>query len=127
MKFILGTNTLGAVGYILLLSVKNDAVRYFACFVCTIAVYNGTGLNLAWINVNMAPQYRRATAIGIMQTVGNSAGIVSGQVYRKSPYVLGHGFSLGAIIVANILICFHLFYLVRKTKEKKQILAGERE
>ncbi|KAI8671946.1 hypothetical protein LRP88_03526 [Fusarium phalaenopsidis] len=124
--FILFTNSLGGIGYILLIAVKNNAVKYFATFVCTIAVYNGTGLNLAWLNVNMAPQYRRATAIGIQQTIGNSAGIVAGQVYRKSPYMLGHGFSLGSIVVANILVSIHLAYLLRSNKEKAAILAGER-
>ncbi|KAH6989041.1 major facilitator superfamily domain-containing protein [Ilyonectria sp. MPI-CAGE-AT-0026] len=123
--FILFTNSLGAIGYILLIAVSNNSVKYFATFVCTIAVYNGTGLNLAWLNVNMAPQYRRATAIGIQQTIGNSAGIVAGQVYRKSPYMLGHGFSLGCIVVANILVSTHLIYLVRSNKEKAAILAGE--
>ncbi|KAL2687959.1 hypothetical protein Neosp_005529 [[Neocosmospora] mangrovei] len=124
--FILFTNSLGGIGYILLIAVHNNAVKYFATFVCTIAVYNGTGLNLAWLNVNMAPQYRRATAIGIQQTIGNSAGIVAGQVYRKSPYMLGHGFSLGSIVVANILVSIHLAYLLRSNKEKAAILAGER-
>lgn len=115
------------MGYILLIAVKNNAVKYFACFVCTIAVYNGTGLNLAWININVAPQYRRATAIGIQQTIGNAAGIVAGQVYRESPYILGHGFSLGCIVFANGLVAIHLIYLLRKNKEKRDILAGGRE
>lgn len=89
-------------------------------------MYNGTGLNLAWLNINMAPQYRRATSIGIQQTIGNSAGLVAGQIYRQSPYVLGNSFSLGAIGVAEILIAVHLIYLVRKNKEKEQIMAGEK-
>ncbi|KAF5510905.1 putative transporter [Colletotrichum siamense] len=101
--FLFSTNILGAVGYAILIGVSNNAVKYFACFVCTIAVYNGTGLNLAWLNVNMAPQYRRATAIGIQQTIGNSAGAVAGQIYRSSPYLLGNIFSLGAIFVAEFL------------------------
>ncbi|CAG9981782.1 unnamed protein product [Clonostachys byssicola] len=125
--FILGTNFFGMIGYIILIASSNNAVKYFACFVCTIAVYNGTGLNLAWLNVNMAPQYRRATAIGIQQTIGNAAGIVAGQVYRESPYMLGHGFSLGAIAVANTLVGIHLWLLLRMNKEKRQILAGEKE
>lgn len=115
------------MGYIILIAVKNNAVRYFACFVCTIAVYNGTGLNLAWLNVNTAPQYRRATAIGIMMTIGNSAGVVAGQVYRESPYLLGNSFSLGCIVVANILITIHFVYLVRSNRVKRAILAGEIE
>ncbi|KAI0383984.1 high-affinity nicotinic acid transporter-like protein [Hypomontagnella monticulosa] len=125
--FLLGTNLIGAVGYALLLGVKSNSVKYFACFICTIAVYNGTGLNLAWLNVNMAPQYRRATAIGIQQTIGNSAGAVAGQIYREAPFYLGNGFSLGAIVVAEILISIHLIYLNRQNKEKERILAGEIE
>ncbi|KAJ5010305.1 putative transporter [Colletotrichum sp. SAR 10_99] len=125
--FLFGTNILGAVGYAILIGVSNNAVRYFACFVCTIAVYNGTGLNLAWLNVNMAPQYRRATAIGIQQTIRNSAGAVAGQIYRSSPYLLGNSFSLGAIFVAECLVMTHWFYLRKLEKEKRAILSGEME
>ncbi|EQB49029.1 major facilitator superfamily transporter [Colletotrichum gloeosporioides Cg-14] len=113
---------LGAVGYAILIGVSNNAVKYFACFVCTIAVYNGTGLNLAWLNVNMAPQ-----SIGIQQTIENSAGAVAGQIYRSSPYLLGNSFSLGAIFVAECLIAIHWFYLRRLEKEKEAILSGEME
>lgn len=60
-------------------------------------------------------------------TIGNSAGIVAGQVYRESPYILGHSFSLGSIVVANILVAIHLIYILRKNKEKAAILAGELE
>lgn len=115
---------MGAIGYATLIGVSNNAVKYFACFVCTIAVYNGTGLNLAWLNVNTAPQYRRATAIGIQQTIGNSAGAVAGQIYRNSPYLLGNSFSLGAIFVAECLIVIHWLFLRRLDKEKEAILAG---
>lgn len=119
MKFIFGMNMLGVVGYILLLSVKNDVVCYFVCFVCMIVVYNGMGFNFVWINVNMVFQYCCVIVIGIMQMVGNFVGIVFGQVYWKSLYVFGYGFFFGVIIVVNILICFYLFYLVCKIKEKK--------
>ncbi|KAL3459101.1 putative MFS transporter [Aspergillus heterothallicus] len=125
--FLLLTNAIGILGYALLLGVKSDAVKYFACFVCTIAVYNGTGLNLAWLNVNVAPQYRRATAIGIQMTIGNAAGAVAGQVYREAPYYLGNGFSLGAIVVAEVLITVHIIYLRRQNRVKERILSGEIE
>lgn len=144
MQFLFGTNILGAIGYAILIGASNNAVKYFACFVCTIAVYNGTGLNLAWLNVNMAPQCklpvsslapltnkknqdRRATAIGIQQTIGNSAGAVAGQIYRSTPYLLGNSFSLGAIFVAECLVTIHWFYLRRQEKEKREILAGNKE
>jgi predicted MFS family arabinose efflux permease len=125
--FVFFTNIFGIIGYLLLLFVSNNAVKFFATFLCAIAVYNGPGLNLTWLNVNIAPHYRRATAIGLQQTIGNTAGIVAGQIYRNSPYVLGHGFSLGAICVAELLILTKAYYINRCTKKKEMIASGEIE
>lgn len=123
--FLLFSNVFGIIGYILLLTVSSNAVKFFATFLCAIAVYNGPGLNVTWLNVNFAPHYRRATAIGMQQTMGNTAGIVAGQIYTKSPFMLGHGFSLGALVVAQILILVQVWYLKRCTSEKEKIARGE--
>jgi hypothetical protein len=122
----LTTNVLGIIGYIILLTASNNAIEYFACFLVSISAYSGSGMNIAWLNVNMAPQYRRATAIGIQQTLGNLAGVVAGQIYRKSPYVLGKGFSLGSIILASVLVATQILYLSSKNKEKVLIVSDER-
>ncbi|OOF96823.1 hypothetical protein ASPCADRAFT_145626 [Aspergillus carbonarius ITEM 5010] len=125
--FILGTNIFGIIGYILLLSVSSNAVKYFATYLCGVAVYTGVGLNVAWLNVNVAPQYRRALAIGLQQTIGNCAGIVAGQVYRTSPYVLGNAFSLGSLVVAQVVVALHAGYLRRENAKKEAILAGKED
>lgn len=125
--FILFANVFGIVGYILLLCDVPHGVKFFGTFLCAIAVYTGPGLNMAWLNVNVAPQYRRAASIGLQQTIGNTAGIVAGQVYRKSPYVLGNGFSLGALCVAQILIVTKYLYIRKCNAEKRQIASGEKE
>ncbi|KAK1139228.1 hypothetical protein N8T08_001158 [Aspergillus melleus] len=125
--FMLVTNVFGIVGYIILLSVSNNAVKYFATYLCGIATYTGVGLNVAWLNVNVAPQYRRALAIGLQQTLGNCAGIVAGQVYRESPYLLGNAFSLGALAVAQGIIVVHAWYLRREDREKERILEGKED
>ena len=121
------SNIFGIVGYILLLAVENTAVKYFATFLVGITTYTGVGLNVAWLNVNVAGQYRRALEIGLQQTVGNTAGIVSGQIYRKVPYVLGNAFSLGSLVVAQFLATGMGFYLRRENKIKEQIASGEKE
>ncbi|KAL2829619.1 MFS general substrate transporter [Aspergillus pseudoustus] len=118
------TNTLGIAGYILLLTVQTGGVRYFATFLCVSAVYVGPGLNLAWLNANTAPHYKRAAAIGIQQSIGNSAGIVSGQIYRTAPYVLGNSMSLGALGVAEILIAGMVLYLRKENRAKEETLMG---
>lgn len=119
------TNVFGIVGYIILLTVSSNGVKYFATFLCAIAVYNGPGINLTWLNVNVAPHYRRATAVGFQQTMGNTAGIVAGQIYRKSPYRLGHGFSLGALCLAQVLVVGKMLYVRMCNRKKDRIASGE--
>jgi hypothetical protein len=126
-QFIFFANVFGIIGYLLLLFVSNDSVKFFATFLCAIAVYTGPGLNVAWLNVNIAPHYRRATAIGMQQSIGNIAGVVAGQIYRSPPYKLGHGFSLGILCLSQVLIVGKAFYIKRCTTKKAKIASGEIE
>jgi len=99
-------------------------VKYFATFLCAIAVYIGPGINLTWLNVNVAPHYRRATAIGFQQSMGNTAGIVAGQIYRTAPYKLGNSFSLGALCVSQVLIAGKILYIKRENGIKEKLAGG---
>lgn len=111
----------------MLLVVSKNGVKFFATFLCAIAVYSGVGLNVAWLNVNIAPHYRRATAIGMQQTIGNAAGIVAGQIYRSSPYILGHAFSMGSLVVAQLLVLLTLVFYRYYNNMKVKIKRGEVE
>lgn len=74
----------------------------------------------------MAPHYRRATAIGLQQTIGNIAGVVAPQVYNSAPYRLGHWCSLGSAIICMALISTQIGYLYVLNKRKEKISNGER-
>ncbi|CRG89473.1 putative transporter C1683,12 [Talaromyces islandicus] len=125
--FLFCANIFSIVGYVLLIAVSNNAVKYFATYLCAVAVYLGPGLNLAWLNVNVAPHHRRAVAVGLQQTMGNTAGIVAGQIYRTKPYVLGNSFSLGAVCVSQIIIVVKMFYLRGEMATKRKIASGEED
>ncbi|KAK1751029.1 major facilitator superfamily domain-containing protein [Echria macrotheca] len=125
--FVAFANVFGIVGYILILCPTPNGVKFFGTFLCAVAVYNGPGLNLTWLNVNVAPHYRRAAAIGIQQSLANSAGIVAGQIYRTAPYVLGNAFSVGALGLAQVLIGIKWLYIRRCNSLKEKIQAGEVE
>jgi hypothetical protein len=126
--FLFCANIFSIVGYILLIAVSNNAVKYFATYLCAVAVYLGPGLNLAWLNVNVAPHHRRAVAVGLQQTMGNTAGIVAGQIYRTSPYVLGNSFSLGAICVSQVIVVGKMLYLRKEMTTKNKIASsGEQD
>ncbi|KAK3386779.1 major facilitator superfamily domain-containing protein [Podospora didyma] len=123
--FILFANVFGIIGYILIMCPTANGIKFFGTFLCAIAVYNGPGLNLTWLNVNVAPHYRRAASIGFQQTLGNTAGIVAGQIYREAPYVLGNGFSVAAIGLSQFLILGKWFYIRRCNEMKRKIESGE--
>lgn len=120
-------NIPGIIGYILILCPTGNGVKFFGTFLCAVAVYNGPGLNLTWLNVNVAPHYRRATAIGVQLSMGNSAGIVAGQIYRTAPYVLGNSFSVGALGAVQLIIIAKWFYLRHCNSQKEKIANGQME
>ncbi|KAF6829258.1 MFS transporter [Colletotrichum plurivorum] len=125
--FVFLANIPGILGYILIICPTSNGVKFFGTFLCAVAVYNGPGLNLTWLNVNIAPHYRRATAIGMQLAIGNSAGIVAGQIYRTAPYLLGNAFSVGALGLAQVLVVIKWLYIRRCNEMKRKIASGEIE
>ncbi|OAA61497.1 MFS transporter [Cordyceps fumosorosea ARSEF 2679] len=120
-------NLPGIVGYVLIICSASNGVKFLGTFLCAIAVYNGPGLNLTWLNVNVAPHYRRATAIGMQLSIGNSAGVVAGQIYRTAPYRLGNIFSVAALGLAQMLIIVKWLYLRQQNRQKDKYLAGSED
>lgn len=71
---------------------------------------------------------KRATAIGIQQTIGNTGGIVAGQIYRsgdKPRYVLGHAVSLGAMALALVGLTIETW--ICKSRNAKKLAMTEEE
>ncbi|CAK7219089.1 hypothetical protein SCUCBS95973_003706 [Sporothrix curviconia] len=120
---LFGLNIFALVGYLLILLVPANGVKYFACYLIAIPLYCGPGINETWIVNNAAPHYRRATALGLSQAIGNLAGVVSGQVYRAAPYHLGHWFSFGCVVLAMACIAIQLVYF-RALNRKKELIAS---
>jgi hypothetical protein len=56
--------------------------------------------------------------------MSNTAGIVTGKIHRKSPYRLGHGFSLGTLCVAQVLVVDKMLYIRMCNRKKKAIAKG---
>jgi len=58
----------------LLATVNSVGGRYFALYVVAGGLYITPGLNVTWIGMNTRGHYKRATAVGLNQLIGNSAG-----------------------------------------------------
>ena len=74
-----------AAGYALYLGVPTHlrGVLYFSTFLVAPGVYIIVGLNVSWLLNSHAPYYKRAMAIGMNQSIGNSAGVVVSHI--RSP------------------------------------------
>lgn len=118
-------NFVSIAGYIILMTVHNNAVKYFACFLITFALYLNVGLNETWLASNTAPIDKRSTSIAANQTFGNIAGIIAPLVYRNSPYILGHAFTLGCLVVSCTATAIQSYILYRINQERK--IARENE
>ncbi|KAI4594982.1 hypothetical protein KJ359_007233 [Pestalotiopsis sp. 9143b] len=119
-----------AVGYALMLGVPmtSTSVLYFATFVTATGIYCVVGLNVTWVSNSNAGYFKRATAIGLQQTVGNSAGIMAGQIYRITDsdgrYTIGHAVSLAAIVMAS-LGYITMYVALKKSNNKRDNMSIE--
>ncbi|CCH41671.1 putative transporter [Wickerhamomyces ciferrii] len=129
LPFLLCAACFPIIGYIILLASSGNAAKMGGVFILTVGAFAGPGLNLSWLNNNTAGDLKRATSVGIQLSIGNISGVVIGQIYRSndSPkYTLGHGFSLGCIIVAVFFYCAQGFYLRRENNKKQaRLLKGD--
>lgn len=105
----------------------NQACRSLLTLTALCYVIGSHSKLIAGLNNNMAPHYRRATAIGMQQTIGNLAGVVAPQVYRAAPYRLGHWCSLTSALISMALIASQIGYLYTLNRKKSQICRGDRE
>ena len=93
----------GIIGYAILLADVPPAVSYFATYLIATACFLCTGTNIAWLSGNCAPDGKRAASLGILLTLTNIGGVVSGQIYQSKAapgYKLGHAWSLGCLAFA---------------------------
>ena len=75
-----------AIGYAVNigLPMTSKGALYFSTFLIAPGVYIIVGLNCAWLLNSHAPYYKRAMAIGMNQSIGNTAGIVVRPVLTPS-------------------------------------------
>ncbi|EJU00859.1 MFS general substrate transporter [Dacryopinax primogenitus] len=94
--------TIAGIGFILLTKVTNDAVKYFALFLCGAGVWAPIPIILSWLSDTMRfPPEKRAFAIGFVNTLSNLSSVYGSQLYPSSDgpqYWQGHA--------ANAAFCF---------------------
>ncbi|KAI0453534.1 retrograde regulation protein 2 [Xylaria acuta] len=118
----------GIVGYAILLCDVPSGVRYFATYLIAIPCFLCTGGSIAWISANCAPDGKRAASLGIVLSLSNIGGVISGQIYQSGAgpaFTLGHSWSLGSLSIAWLVWWIvRMIYMRRQTYKDKALAEG---
>ncbi|KAL1923620.1 uncharacterized protein VTP21DRAFT_8600 [Calcarisporiella thermophila] len=114
----------GTIGFLILMLVRNNAVRYFAIFLVYAGAFPTTPIGLTWCTSNFYPAEKRNVAIAFMTTVGNAIGATGPLIYRKDDqpdYVRGHSICFAVMCLTIVLalgIKLHL-YILNRARERQ--------
>ncbi|KEY71706.1 hypothetical protein S7711_02935 [Stachybotrys chartarum IBT 7711] len=115
------------LGYIVMLATTNLGARYASVFMLAVGVYSTTGMTIVWLNSNFAGHFKRSTALGLVFSVGNTSGVVVGQIFRaqNAPrYLLGVRVNLGMTVLAMVLCSLNMIALRWVNKKRQDRLAA---
>ncbi|ETI27215.1 hypothetical protein G647_09898 [Cladophialophora carrionii CBS 160.54] len=118
---------LGIAGYAVLLTKQHASVWYGATYLIAASCYIITGTSIAWHGMNIAPDGKRAAAMGVHLGLANIGGIIAGQIYRSTSaprFLLGHGWSLASIGL-GFCIWWILFFIYKHREAKKARMEAE--
>jgi MFS family permease len=132
VAFMLPAGLVTAIGYAIQIGVPIDirGALYFSTFLIAPGIYCILGLNATWLLNSHAGYYKRATAIGMNQSIGNSAGVVVGQIFKtpyNGKYLLGLSFSLGSVCLAAVGHISLALYLKHENRKRDAMTPEERE
>ncbi|KAF5379117.1 hypothetical protein D9615_005871 [Tricholomella constricta] len=105
--FMATTCTIGAIGYLLLLTVhENNRVRYFATFCIVGGTYTTIALIIAWFAHNLGSETKKATGIPMFMAIGQCGSVLGSHIYPKieGPEYT-KGFAIGCALEFLAAIC----------------------
>jgi MFS family permease len=124
--FMLFWLTIAIIGFIILIVVKDLNVKYFAVFLAAGGISPCIATCITFISCNISPHTKRATALALMLSVGNSGGAIGGQIYRSQDaprFILGHAINLAFCILALITVII-LYISLRMENRRRDRLYG---
>lgn len=122
--FILFWSLFTIVGYAILISDVSAGVKYFAIFLTVAGVSPNIAMAISWVGANFGPLYVRATVMGFFFTIGNSAGLISSNIYPtpEGPrFIKGHAINLGFASLTFILTSLIMFIHWKHNKARDAV------
>lgn len=121
-----------AVGFIICIAASAHGgvpgVVYAGIFIAVCGIYPAFPGNVTWISNNLAGSYKRSAGMAIHIGVGNLAGAMASNFYRKrdSPkYILGHALELAFVGVGLCAVVGLRMNYKRINSKRDQLPLGE--
>lgn len=124
-------STLAVVGYIVLLATtpKGPTVgaQYFAVFLTTASIAPLISTTITWAGGSFGSHYRKAVALGMVFSTGNSGGIWASLAYRNQdakkspPYQPGHGTAMAFAALNGIMSLIIWIGLRRENRRREKV------
>jgi hypothetical protein len=95
------------IGLAILIGADETPIRFFGCFITILGIYPTVGLSIMWLSDNVGRHFKRASMVGMVLTIANTAGVAVGQIYRTETaprYIKGIAISLGLNVVALAMV-----------------------
>ncbi|GAM33767.1 hypothetical protein TCE0_013r00907 [Talaromyces pinophilus] len=122
------------IGYSIAIGTANNALGYFAMFLCGIGIFPFNCIMLAWFSSNVSPDPKRSVGLPIAASIANVSGVLSGQIYplRTAPrYISGNAVSLGleavALIGVGLIVLMLKWRMAKKNKMMQEGKGGDME
>lgn len=116
----------GVTGFALLLGSQNPHVKYVGVCLGAIGIYPCIANTVTWVSNNTEGVYKRGITMGIVIGWGNLNGVISSNIYYKSPkYTVGHALCMSFMVA--LLLSGSVIYHVVLERENAARRAGKRD
>ncbi|KAH0831819.1 putative transporter [Fonsecaea pedrosoi] len=101
--FVLGPCCIEIIGWIIQMTCKGVAVRYFGLFLVAGSIYPIINSTTSWLIGNLQPHYVRATGMSFAVTLGTTGGIISTFTYANAKTNVANGVELAMTVMVVAL------------------------
>lgn len=121
-SFLIGTLSVVAIGYILLMTASSTAVKIFAACLITSGLYPSVILLVSWLGVNTGGFTKRGTTWALAEIFGQCFSIMGTHIYDGPPrFIKGHAIVLGFILLGIFNSCVLIWWMKRENARRDAV------
>ncbi|KAH7109162.1 major facilitator superfamily domain-containing protein [Dactylonectria estremocensis] len=112
------------IGLVILITVENNSVKYFACFLVLSGIFAYVPQGTSWNGNNIGGSVKRGVGLAMQIGFGNLGGAIAGFIYRQEDaphYRSGHGTLIATLCMSCSLAIFMRWYLHKENAKRDRM------